>query len=76
MSTLGTETVEGYIPHLRITWRGYEIDAPVALRRTGNKRRAEFAPVRTWRGQLVYALPRGEIVVEGVCRTSASCSRA
>ena len=66
MSMLGTDTVEGFIPHLRTTWRGYEIEAPVALRRTANKRIREFAPVRTWRGQLVYALPCGELAVEGL----------
>ena len=66
MSMLGTDTVEGFIPHLRTTWRGYPIEAPVAVRRAGTKIRAEFAPVRTWRGQLVYALPCGELAVEGL----------
>lgn len=66
MLTLGTETREGYIPHLQVTTAGGVIRAPVkiVLRKTIINGGPAMAvdPVRQG-DALVYALPGGGEIV-------------
>ena len=57
-----THTVEGDIPHKRMLWRGYIIDAPVAVQIVPSATRWEndVVPLRDSDGSLVYALPACE----------------
>lgn len=62
MSMHVTATTAGLIPHLRAQWRGYTIHAPVRirLRRLPNRHYVVDAE-RNWRGELIYALPGGDV---------------
>ena len=53
-----THTQVGDIPHLRTLWRGYVIDAPLAVQVLPGKR-GGCLPMRNASGQFVYALPDG-----------------
>lgn len=58
-----THTCEGTVPYKRMLWRGYIIDAPVAVVVDGAApwhREHLPAPLRDSDGGLVYALPCGE----------------
>lgn len=54
-------TAEGEIPHKRIIWRGYAIDAPVKIKPYDCARTADRLPrvARHQDGRLIYMLPCG-----------------
>ena len=62
--TTATDTLEGPIPHLRVLWCGYAIDAPVKVyKRASPTFNSLPKPRRTKEGAFVYALPLGGEVV-------------
>lgn len=58
----GTETTEGFIPHIRIVYADGVLNAPVKLDVPKRGTRVLCAPLRL-DGNLVYALPGGREVV-------------